>query len=98
METSVLKLDLDSPVPFDEQIKKQITRLVQSKTVRSGKRLPTVRELSLEMEINSNELTRICRRLEEDGYLLKKRGTGTYAVFLKEGAGSVSQHEEVYAT
>jgi GntR family transcriptional regulator len=96
MERNVLKIDLDSAQPFDQQIKDQITRLVRTRQCRSGKRLPTVRQLALDLELNANELSRICRRLEDDGYLLRRSGTGTYAIYLKEGAGSVEQREAVY--
>ena len=96
MERSVIRIDLDSAVPYDEQLKEQITRLVGKRAVRSGQRLPTVRELALEMEINANELSRICHKLEDDGFLLKRRGTGTFAIYLRDGAGSERQKQEVY--
>lgn len=96
MQRNVISIDLDSPVPFDEQIKRQITQLVGSRAARSGQRLPTVRELALDLEINANELSRICRRLEDEGFLLRRRGTGTFAIFLRDGVGSVTQKQEVY--
>jgi hypothetical protein len=48
------------------------------------------------MEINANELSRICRKLEGEGFLLRRRGTGTFAIYLRDGAGSVSQQQEVF--
>jgi GntR family transcriptional regulator len=96
MQRNVITVDLDSPVPFEDQIKQQITLLVGSRSVRSGQRLPTVRELALDLEINANELSRICRRLEEQGFLLRRRGTGTFAIYLRDGAGSTRQQQEVY--
>lgn len=96
MQRNVITVDLDSAVPFDEQIKQQIKVLVGSRAVRSGQRLPTVRELALDLEISANELSRICHRLEEDGFLLRRRGTGTFAIYLRDGAGSVKQKQEVY--
>jgi len=96
MERSVVKIDLDSAKPFAEQIKDQITQLVRTRQCQPGKRLPTVRQLALDLEINANELSRICRQLEDDGYLLRRSGIGTYAIDLKEGAGSAQQREAVY--
>lgn len=96
MERSVLKIDLDSIQPFDKQIREQIKRLVSTRECRPGRRLPTMRQLALDLEINANELSRICRRLEEDGYLLRRSGIGTYAIYLKEGPGSAKQREAVY--
>jgi GntR family transcriptional regulator len=96
MQRNVITIDLDSPVAFDEQLKRQIKVLVGSRAVRSGQRLPTVRELALDLEINANELSRICRRLEDQGFLLKRRGTGTFAIYLRDGVGSVKQQQEVY--
>lgn len=96
MERSVLKIDLDSVQPYGEQIRDQIKRLIRTRECRPGKRLPTVRQLALDLEINANELSRICRRLEDDGYLLHRSGTGTYAIYLREGAGSSEQREAVY--
>ena len=96
MNRSVISVDLDSAESFDQQIREQITRLVRTRQCRPGKRLPTVRQLALDLEINANELSRICRRLEDDGYLLRRSGTGTYAIYLKEGPGSSAQREAVF--
>ena len=47
-------------------------------------RLPTVRQIALDTEINANVVSRLCRMLTEEGYMLKKEGTGTYGVGLVE--------------
>ena len=79
-----ITIDLDSEVPFDEQFKRQIERKLELWLCKPGQRLPTVRQLALELEINANTVSGICRRLTEDGYLVRREGIGTYAVALKK--------------
>ena len=96
MECIRLTVDLDRVEPIYQQLRQQVKRLVAGGRCRPGRRLPTVRQLALDLEINGNELSRICRQLAADGYLLRRHGTGTYAIYLKEGAGSASQRETVF--
>ncbi len=58
-------------------LKSRILYLVLSGGLRSGMRLPTVREISGCWNLNRNAVSAVYRDLEEEGYLETRRGKGT---------------------
>lgn len=59
-----------------EQIRSQIIRFIKIGILRPDDKLPSVRELSMELGINPNTVQRAYSQLESDGYLyiLSKKG------------------------
>ena len=80
MSNLCITVDLDSEVPIDVQLKRQIRQKLKAWKWRRGMRLPTVRQLALELEINANQVSRICRHLEREGYLKWREGVGTWVI------------------
>jgi len=89
-----LNVNLDSEVAAAEQFKRQIQQMVKHRLWRPGMRLPTVRQIALDTEINANVVSRLCRQLTEEGYMLKKEGTGTFGV--GRAPGTSEQHSRVF--
>ncbi len=79
-----LTIDLDSPKMVATQLKEQIERLVEIGLHNPGQRLPTVRQLAVEMELNANTVKRICESLENEGVLMWREGAGLYCIDLRE--------------
>ena len=80
-----LKIDLSSEVPIYVQVKNQIRLAVERGELVPGRQLPTVRDLAVELNINANTVARIYADLEREGYLVRRRGIGTFAAERSRG-------------
>jgi GntR family transcriptional regulator len=60
-------IDLKSGVPFYRQIIEQVKFAIASGTLASGDRLPTVRQLAVDLSINPNTVIRAYREMEIEG-------------------------------
>ncbi|MFR0868101.1 MAG: GntR family transcriptional regulator [Adlercreutzia sp.] len=58
--------------------------LITSGKYERGERLPSVRELSVQLGVNYNTINKVYQDLERDGYIFTKRGRGTYVSDLKD--------------
>ena len=67
-----------SGVPIYKQLEHQIERGVVGKLLKPGDRLPTVRELALELTVNPNTVARAYRELETRGIISSVQGRGTF--------------------
>jgi GntR family transcriptional regulator len=84
-----IKLDFRSHIPIQVQVKEQIRNMLVSGKFEPGERLPTVRELGLELGVNFATIARAYRRLDAEGLLSTQQGRGTYIL---PGAGSNVVH------
>jgi DNA-binding transcriptional regulator YhcF (GntR family) len=69
----VIVIDSSSPVPPFEQLRAQLAKQIQSRTLAVGTRLPTVRRLAEDLGLAVNTVGRAYRELEEAG-LIETRG------------------------
>jgi|SRR6185312_6790564 len=72
------RLDMHSGVPVYRQIIDQVHAARASGAVRAGDRLPTVRQLAVDLSINPNTVVRAYRELEITGVVSTQQGTGTF--------------------
>ena len=72
------KLDPRSGVPFYRQIIDQIRYNIVAGNLQVGDRLPTVRSLAVELEINPNTISKAYKELEIQNILETQQGTGTF--------------------
>lgn len=73
-----LSVDPDSPVPLHAQITEQIELAIARRAIKPGEQLPTVRQLSVALKVNSNTVARVYAELERGGVLETYRGRGTF--------------------
>jgi DNA-binding transcriptional regulator YhcF (GntR family) len=66
-------IDAASPVPPFEQLRAQLARQIQDRTLPVGARLPTIRHLAADLGLAVNTVGRAYRQLEEAG-LIETRG------------------------
>jgi GntR family transcriptional regulator len=71
-------IDTKSGVPFYRQIIEQIKFGIANGELDSGDRLPTVRQLAVDLSINPNTVIRAYRELEIEGVLNTHQGSGTF--------------------
>jgi GntR family transcriptional regulator len=72
------ELDLQSGVPVYRQIIDRVYAARASGALSEGDRLPTVRQLAVDLSINPNTVVRAYRELELTGVLTTHQGTGTF--------------------
>ena len=85
------------PRPIYLQIKEGLCRLILSGAVKTGERLPSVRELAGQLAINPNTIQRAYRELESDGFIYSVSWKGSFAAALAEvDAGRRSAKEREF--
>lgn len=72
------RLDPHSGVPAYRQIIHQVQGGLASGALVAGDRLPTVRQLAVDLAVNANTVLRAYRELEIRGVLDSQQGTGTF--------------------
>ena len=73
-----LSVDLKSGVPLYRQIIDQVKSGIATGTVGPGDRLPTVRQLSVDLSVNPNTVSRAYNELELTGLVETHMGSGTF--------------------
>jgi GntR family transcriptional regulator len=71
-------IDVKSGVPFYRQIIDQVQFAIANERLSCGDRLPTVRQLAVELKINPNTVARAYQELEIKGVVNTQMGTGTF--------------------
>jgi len=87
-----IRLDTRSAVPLSHQMAQQIRRAVAAGQVGPGDRLPSVRDLAVDLLVNPNTVARVYRDLEAEGLLETRRGQGT---FVSDSAGAMAEKERL---
>ena len=72
-------IDNNSGIPVWIQVRKRLVYMLLSGAFKPGEQLPTVRELAVELDINYNTVNKVYQDLERDGFIVTRRGRGTFA-------------------
>jgi GntR family transcriptional regulator len=73
-----IKVDSKSSIPIYYQIFDQIKHQVAVGELVVGQKMPTIRELAIELEINPNTVAKSYLELQREGILDTVQGVGTY--------------------
>jgi len=73
-----LRIDSKSGVPYYRQIVELIKFGVARGELAPGDRLPTVRQLAVDLSVNPNTVIRAYRQLEAEGVIETQQGSGTF--------------------
>jgi len=73
-----IQLQKEGGMPLYAQLQDQLRLLIKQGRLQAGDLMPTVRELAVALEINSNTVARVYRDLQREGWLILRRGIGTY--------------------
>jgi GntR family transcriptional regulator len=71
-------IDPKSGVPFYRQIIDQVQFAIADERLSCAERLPTVRQLAVDLKINPNTVARAYQELEIKGVVNTQMGTGTF--------------------
>jgi molybdate-binding protein/DNA-binding transcriptional regulator YhcF (GntR family) len=72
-----VRLDYHSSRPLYKQIADQIRQLIATEQLKSGDRLPTVRDMARSLKVNQNTVIKAYLELERENTLSSRRGSGT---------------------
>jgi len=67
-----------SPVPIYSQIVDQYKHMSATGKLKAGDRVPTIRELAVQLEVNPNTVAKAYLELQNLGLLDTKQGIGTF--------------------
>ena len=73
-----ITIDMKSGVPFYRQIIDQVKSAIATGMVEPGDRLPTVRQLAVDLSVNPNTVSRAYTELELTGLVETQLGSGTF--------------------
>lgn len=74
---TLLSVDPDAATPPFEQVRQQLTRLIETGRLVTGERLPPVRQLAADLDLAVNTVARAYKELEAAGLVTTRRGAGT---------------------
>ena len=75
----MIVLDYQDRRPLYEQVEEKFRNLILKGVLEPGSRMPSVRQLAMELSINPNTIQRAYRELEAAGYLISVPGKGSFA-------------------
>ena len=81
-------------MPLYAQLTRAITFAIATGRLRVGERLPTVRQLAVELRVNANTVAKVYAELERSGVLETRRGVGTFVSARHLEAGHRQEHEK----
>ena len=81
-------IDHSDPLPIYAQLDRAIRLAVATGKLRRGDRLPTVRQLAVDLRINANTVAKVYAELERAGVVETQRGVGTFIEQLR-GRGQI---------
>ena len=79
-----LKIDAKSALPVYEQVKRALKLAILSGDFKDGDRIPSIRDLALQLQINPNTVIKIYYQLEAEGFLASRPGLGYFVKLDRE--------------
>ena len=98
-DASLFELDENSSIPLWLQLKNRFIYLITSGYYKPDDKLPTVRGLAADIEVNYNTISKVYKSLEADGYIESKRRQGAFVCDVSDKPGvSISATAEIVTT
>lgn len=82
-------------MPLYAQLTRAIQFAITTGRLQIGERLPTVRQLAVELCINANTVAKVYAELERAGVLETRRGVGTFVRARHFEARNLQDHETI---
>lgn len=73
-----MSMEFDNNLPIYLQIMNKIKREIVTGKLKAGDKIPSVRELATELQINPNTIQRTFQELEREDVVETRRGLGRY--------------------
>ena len=72
------QVEFNSGIPVYKQIINHVAAALASGSLKQGDRLPTIRALHEQLDVNPNTVAKAYRELELKGFISSERGSGSY--------------------
>jgi GntR family transcriptional regulator len=89
----MFSIDPADPLPLYAQLERAIRVAIATGRLGRGDKLPTVRQLAVQLRINANTVAKVYAELERAGVLETQRGVGTFVPEAVDGAASRPERE-----
>lgn len=76
-------MDYKDRRPIYEQVTERFRILIYQEALASGSRLPSVRQLAMDLSINPNTIQRAYAELEQEGLIYSVNGKGNFVADIK---------------
>jgi GntR family transcriptional regulator len=76
----VFSVHANDPTPLYAQLDRSIRAAIAQGRLAVGDRLPTVRQLAVDLKVNANTVAKVYAELERSGVLATQRGVGTFVL------------------
>ncbi len=73
-----IRVDLEGSAPIYIQIVEQIRHLVATGRLQPGDKLPTIRQLAVDLRVDPNTVAHAYHLLHSEGVIFTQRGRGTF--------------------
>jgi GntR family transcriptional regulator len=89
----VVSIDPRDKTPIYAQLERGLRAAIATSRLRPGDRLPTVRQLAVELRVNANTVARVYADLERTGVIETRRGVGSFISATPVQARPPREHE-----
>jgi DNA-binding transcriptional regulator YhcF (GntR family) len=72
------RLSFDDRMPIYRQVILRFNQAFVRGDIKPGERIPSIREMSAYIKVNTNTMQRVYQEMERDGLINSKRGTGYF--------------------
>lgn len=91
----VIKLSFDNPKPMYEQIEEEIKRAIYNGELEDNTPLPSVRQLSTDLQVSQITTKRAYADLEREGFIYTIAGRGTFVKLANIDELSKNRKQEI---
>lgn len=74
----MIEINENSTEPIYQQVYDKLLKLMVLNVLSEGDKLPSVREMALQLKINPNTIQKAYKQLEQDGYVESAVGKGNF--------------------
>jgi GntR family transcriptional regulator len=88
-----ISIDPRDPTPIYAQLERALRAAIATGRLTPGERLPTVREMAVDLRVNANTVARVYAELERAGIIETRRGVGSFISATPAQAHPPREHE-----
>lgn len=75
---ALVSIDPRDPTPIYAQLHRALRAAIATGRLAAGDRLPTVRQLAVDLRVNANTVARVYTEMERAGLIETRRGVGSF--------------------
>jgi GntR family transcriptional regulator len=91
---ALVSVDARDTTPLYTQLERGLRAAVAANRLRAGDKLPTVRQLAVDLRVNANTVARVYSQLEKAGVIETRRGVGSFISATPAQARPAREHEQ----